>query len=119
MRIGRIFAGFLAVLAIAGCTDRADMVPLNQQAQAAGGNPRLYFTRGLPFGVSEFVMPSGEILPGKFEIDQNYTPTPGGGNFHVYGNGARTRLVCVGNMSEGHGTAECHSQDGALYRMTL
>ena len=97
------------------------MTPLNPQAQAAGGSPRLYFARGLPFGVAKIIMPDGEILPGEVKVDESYTATPNGpgGNFHAFGNGPKTRLVCVGTMKAGHGTADCHSQDGALYRMTL
>ena len=121
MRIGLVALGLLAVLAAAGCTDTADLVPVNQQAQAAGGSPKLYFARGLPFGVAKIVMPDGENLPGEFRVDESYTVTAdgAGGNFHAFGNGPRTRLVCLGTMSAGHGSAECHSQDGAVYRMTL
>ncbi len=114
MRAVRIVAGFLAAMAIAGCTETADMVPANPQAQAAGGNPRLYFSRGLPFGVAKIVMPDGETLPGEFRVDES-----AGENFHAFGNGPRTRLVCVGTMAAGHGSADCRSQNGAVYRLTL
>ena len=121
MRTRLILIGLTAALALAGCTDTAELVPVNQQAQAAGGSPRLYFARGLPFGVAKIVMPDGENLPGEFHVDETYTATPDGpgGNFHAFGNGPRTRLVCLGTMSAGHGTADCRSQDGALYRLTL
>jgi hypothetical protein len=116
-----IAAGCLAVLALAGCTDIAPMAPLNDQARAAGGEPKLYYARALPFGVARIVMPDGENLPGEFRIDETLsnTPTGPGGNFHAMGRGQRTRMDCLGTMIAGHGTAECHDQNGALYRMTL
>jgi hypothetical protein len=115
MRIGLIVAGFSAALAIAGCTiDTVPMAPLNQQAQTAGGSPLLHFTRGMPFGEAYIVMPDGEILPGEFRVDE-----AAGQNFHAFGNGPRTRLVCLGTVSSGHGSADCRSQNGAVYRLTL
>ncbi len=114
MRAGRIVAGFLAAIAIAGCTDVVPMTPANPQAQAAGGNPQLYYSNGLPFGVAKIVMPDGEVLPGEFRIEET-----GGDNFHAFGNGPRTRLTCAGSMVAGHGQAECRSQNGAVYRLTL
>lgn len=122
MRAGLIVAGFSAALAIAGCTtDTVDMVPVNQQAQAAGGTPRLNYTRGVPFGVTLIVMPDGEKLAGEFHVDETFTTTPDGKhvNFFAFGNGPRTRLVCRGAMSAGHGSAECSSQTGAVYHVAL
>jgi hypothetical protein len=119
MRAGLIIAGFSAALAIAGCTiDTVPMEPVNQQAQAAGGSPRLHFTRGMPWGVALINMPDGEVLPGEFRVDET-SISSAGGNFHAFGNGPRTRLVCLGTISAGHGSAECRSQNGAVYRMTL
>ncbi len=119
MRLRWLLAPILA-LGAAGCTDTADLVPVNPQAQAVG-SPRLHFIRGIPGAPMKVTMPDGETLPGSFSIDESpAAAAPGGpGNFAASARGPRTQLACHGNLVAGHGTADCQDQNGATYKLQI
>ena len=118
MRAGRVIALLLAVAAT-GCTDYADLVPLNGPAQAAGGAPVFRFARGFGGGFMNIRMPDGESLPGRFSISEVAGGPDGGGNFTATASGPRTAMSCRGNMAAGHGPIDCTANNGAVYRMML
>ena len=119
MRVGRI-AAVAVILAVAGCADTASLVPQNPQAQAVG-TPQLTFFRGFGGAPSKITMPDGEVLPGEVVVSETTTlaiPGPPG-NLTIMGRGPRTSLDCHGSMIAGHGSAECHDQNGAAYKIVL
>ena len=121
-----------ALLAVTGCTDTADLFPMNEQAQQAGV-PHVEFRRGLPHGPIKVTMPDGEVLTGSFQVAQQGAfvtafgqggsatafASSGGGNFYAAASGPRTTLVCRGNVSFGHGGGECRTQAGAVYQIQV
>ena len=119
MRVGWIFVAAL-ILAAAGCADTATLVPENPQAQAVG-TPHLTFFRGFGGAPSKITMPDGEVLPGEVVVSETATSAvPGApGNLTIMGRGPRTSLDCRGSMVAGHGSAECHDQNGAAYKIVL
>lgn len=131
MRLTRTLA--IAIVAFAGgCTDTADMFPMNEQAQAMG-TPHVEFRRGLPHGPVTVTMPTGEVLTGSFQVaigggtvtafgaggSATAVGVSAGGNFFAAASGPKTSLVCRGNVSFGHGGGECRTQNGALYQIQL
>ncbi len=119
MRAGWIIAA-IATLGVAAC-DTVPMTPANQQAEAIG-SPVLHFARGLPAGFLKVTMPDGENLAGRFNVDENgatLVSHGGAGNFSATARGPRTSMVCHGDMLAGHGTAQCQTQNGAVFRMPL
>ena len=104
----------LSLCGLAGCVDVAPLVPGNAQAQAAGPG-RMNFARGIPGGPMRITLANGEVLPGTFSISEATAQ----GNFTATAHDARVQLTCRGNMSSGHGTAECQGTDGAVYQLQL
>ena len=119
-------------LALLGCTDTADLFPMNPAAQAIGV-PHVEFRRGLPHGPIKVTMPDGEVLTGSFQVAQQGAivsafgtggsatafASSGGGNFYAAASGPKTTMTCRGNVSFGHGGGECRTQDGAAYQVQL
>ena len=131
----------LVLAALAGCAREADMVPLNDAANAAGV-PKLNATLyGTGYGPATITMPDGEILSGHYRLaiggasSVGYATASGSGGtefvsssasvipmqspFTLQATGNRgTSIVCQGSAGGlGHGEGVCMTNHGARYQM--
>ena len=131
----------LGLILLAACARQADMVPLNDAANAAGV-PKLNATLyGTGFGPTTVTMPDGEVLSGHYRlaiggvssvgfatasgprgtaiVGGSSSVTPMQNPFTLQAAGVRgTTMICQGSAGGlGHGDAICETNHGARYQM--
>lgn len=136
-----LFAGALLLATLAGCGRQADMVPMNDAANAAGTPTLSMELYGVGYGPATFTMPGGEVLNGHYHLaiggsvstgfatvsgrrgtafaSDSSISTPMQNPFMLQAAGARgTSITCEGSAGGlGHGSAVCMTNHGAQYQM--
>lgn len=119
-------------LALAACNSQARVYPLDPSAMQAGA-PKIEFTRmGLSHGPVTVTMPSGEILTGEYQVEENAALGFGfagaaSASAIAFGSGRpvvlsavgpHTVINCTGSADiGGHGFGECQTSQGNKYRV--
>ena len=131
----------VGLLVLAGCARNADMVPLNDAANATGV-PRIDIALyGTGYGPATVTMPDGEVLNGHYHLAIGGAFATGFGTasgvrgaavvsgsssvipmqnpFMLQATGNRgTTMTCQGSAGGmGHGEATCDTNRGAQYQM--
>ena len=121
-----------SLIGLAGCTDTADVFPLNDAAKQMG-KPRVEFIRtAVGRGPITITMPEGEVLTGTWRVafggaigmgsSGGKSATAiiiGDGNVQFVASGPKTDVLCRGTSSPfGHGTGECQTYEGALWAVS-
>jgi len=120
------------VLLVAGCSDTADVFPLNDQARSIG-HPSVSFVRtGVGREPITITMPDGEVLTGEWRVafgggmamgfSGSHSATAvaiGDGALQFVARGPKTEVLCRGTSSAfGHGNGECQTYDGAIWAIS-
>jgi hypothetical protein len=122
----------LALIAVAACTDTADVFPLNAAAQHLGPVRVAFVRPGVGRGPVTITMADGEELKGEYRVafssasamafsgtrsSSALVISDGPVQFVV--TGPKTQMLCRGTSSTmGHGNGECQTYDGALWAMS-
>ena|ERR1700704_5517104 len=131
-------------LGLAGCTDTADVFPMNAVAQQRGPVHASFVRQGIGRGPVTITMADGEILTGEYRVAFSSAIGSQFGNASVsngYGtafgswsgssivigdgpvqfvaSGPRTQLLCRGTSSTmGNGNGQCQTFDGAVWAIS-
>ena len=123
----------LAFLAgLCGCTDSADIFPLNAAAQRLGPVKGSFVRTGAGRGPVTITMASGEVLRGEYRvafgsaIGTAFSGTRSAsaivisdGPVQFVMTGPRTQMLCRGTSSTmGHGNGQCQTFDGAMWAIS-
>jgi hypothetical protein len=119
-------------LLIGGCTDTADMFPLNATAQHLGPVKASFVRTGIGRGPITITMADGEDLKGEYRVafansvGMAFSGTRSSsallisdGPVQFVATGPKTQMLCRGTSSTmGHGNGECQTYDGALWAIS-
>ena len=124
----------LAMLAavLSGCTDTADVFPLNPAAQHLGPVKASFVRTGTGRGPITITMANGEVLKGEYRVAFSSSVGMafsgahgssalliGDGPVQFVATGPKTQMLCRGTSSTmGHGNGECQTYDGALWAIS-
>ena len=122
----------VALLSLTGCTDTADVFPLNAAAKDLGPVKASFVRTGLGHGPVTVTMADGENLTGEYRVafgssvgmafagKQSASAlviTDGPVQFVL--TGPRTQMLCRGaSGTMGHGNGQCQTDDGALWAIS-
>ena len=122
----------VALLSLTGCTDTADVFPLNTAAKDLGPVKASFVRTGLGHGPATVTMADGEILTGEYRVAFGSSVgmafagkqwasalviTDGPVQFVL--TGPRTQMLCRGTSDTiGHGNGQCQTYDGALWAIS-
>lgn len=127
---------FLLLLALAavlvGCTDTADVFPLNAAAHNLGPVKASFVRTGVGRGPVIFTMADGEELKGEYRVAFGssvgvaFSGTRSSsallisdGPVQFVATGPKTQMLCRGTSSTmGHGNGECQTYDGAVWAIS-
>jgi hypothetical protein len=127
-----VSAGLLMAVCLSGCTDTADVFPMNDAAHRLG-EPYVTFARtGIGRGPVTITMADGEVLKGEYRVANSssvgfasvgrFTSTAvviGDGPVQFVASGPRTEMLCRGTSSAmGHGNGECQTYEGAVWAVS-
>jgi hypothetical protein len=133
MRIATPVAVVLAALtALAGCTDTADVFPMNAAAQRLGPVKATFIRTGTGRGPVTITMADGEVLTGEYRVafDSSVGMAFAGprsssaivindGPMQFVATGPRTQMLCRGTSAPtGHGNGQCQTFDGAVWAIS-
>jgi hypothetical protein len=119
-------------LLISGCTDTADMFPLNAPAQHLGPVKASFVRTGIGRGPITITMADGEDLKGEYRVafassaGMAFSGTRSSsallisdGPVQFVATGPKTQMLCRGTSSTmGHGNGECQTYDGAMWAIS-
>jgi hypothetical protein len=115
-----------------GCTDTADVFPMNTAAQQLGPVQASFVRTGAGRGPITIKMADGEVLTGEYRVAFNGAVGTvfsgqksasaiviGDGPVQFVARGPRTQMLCRGNSSTmGHGNGECQTFEGAVWAIS-
>lgn len=121
-----------AAMMLAGCTDTADVFPLNLEAQQLGPLKATFVRTGVGRGPVTVTMGDGEVLTGEYRVAFGSAEGFGFSGTHYASalvitdgpvqfvlNGPKTQLLCRGTSTTmGHGSGQCQTFDGALWAIS-
>ena len=124
----RVVVIFLLLLSLTGCTDTADVFPLNAAAKGLGPVKISFVRTGMGEGPVTITMADGEVLKGEYRVAFSSAIAVGfaGGNVaegealgdgpvQFVASGPKTQILCRGfSTTMGHGNGRCRTYDGAL-----
>lgn len=120
------------LLLLAGCTDTADVFPMNDAAQHLGPVKASLMRTGTGRGPVTITMGDGEVLTGEYRVafgsatGAAFSGTQSAsaiiitdGPVQFVATGPKTQMLCRGNSSTmGHGNGQCQTYDGALWAIS-
>lgn len=124
---------FIALpLTLAGCTDTADVFPLNAAAKDLGPVEVSFVRTGLGRGPVTITMADGEALKDEYRVgfssvtaigfaDGSYATATayGDGPVQFVATGPKTQILCRGfSTPMGHGNGECRTYEGARWAVS-
>jgi hypothetical protein len=123
-----VLVAFLLPLLV-GCTDTADVFPLNAAAKAYGPLQASFERTGVGRGPVTITMGDGEVLHGTYRVafgsSQAFAFSGGqsasamlitDGPVQFVARGPKTEILCRGVSSTmGHGNGQCQTFEGALW----
>jgi hypothetical protein len=115
-----------------GCTDTADVLPINAAAKDLGPVAVSFVRTGVGRGPITFTMADGEVLKGEYRVafgssvGMAFSGTQSSsallisdGPVQFVMRGPKTQVLCRGTSSTmGHGNGQCQTYDGALWAMS-
>jgi hypothetical protein len=128
----RILLIVASAMMLAGCTDTADIFPLNREAQRLGPLKATFVRTGVGQGPVTVTMGDGEVLTGQYRVAfggaEGFAFSGAhsasaivitGGPVQFVITGPKTQLLCRGTSSTmGHGNGQCQTFDGALWAIS-
>jgi hypothetical protein len=121
-----------SLIALGGCTDTADVFPMNTAAQALG-SPKILFVRtGVGRGPVTITMADGEVLTGEYRVAfssavgtvfagaaSTSAIVIGDGPVQFVAKGPKTQVLCRGSSNTmGHGNGQCQTFEGAVWAIS-
>jgi hypothetical protein len=120
------------LVTLGGCTDTADMFPLNAAARQLGPVKASFVRTGIGRGPVTVAMADSEILTGEYRVafgssvGMAFSGTRSGsavlisdGPVQFVMTGPKTQMLCRGTSSTmGHGNGECQTYDGAIWAIS-
>jgi hypothetical protein len=121
-----------SLVALVGCTDSADVFPLNPAAQHLSPVKASFVRTGVGGGPVTITMADGEELKGEYRVAfastsvmafsgtrSNSALLIGDGPVQSVATGPKTQMLCRGTSSTmGHGNGECQTYEGALWAIS-
>lgn len=118
--------------ALCGCTDTADVFPLNDAAHRLGPVKAEFGRTGIGRGPVTIWMADGEVLHGEYRVafgtSQGFAFSGShaasalaisDGPMQFVARGPKTEMLCRGGSNTaGHGTGQCQTYDGALWAIS-
>jgi hypothetical protein len=122
----------VALLAVGGCTDTADVFPMNAAAKQLGPVKVSFVRTGTGRGPVTITMADGEVLTGEYRVafDSSVGMAFSGaqsasaiviadGPVQFVATGPRTQMLCRGQSTTmGHGNGQCQIYDGAVWAVS-
>lgn len=122
----------MTLVSAAGCTDTADVFPMNAAAQQLGPVQASFLRTGVGRGPVTISMADGEVLTGEYRVafgGSVGTVVAGpwsasaiviqDGPVQFVARGPRTQMLCRGNSTPmGHGNGQCQTFEGALWAIS-
>jgi hypothetical protein len=119
-------------MAVAGCSDSADVFPMNEPAKRLGPIKISFLRTGIGSGPVTITMADGEVLTGGYRVAFGGavgTAFAGGtsasaiiiqdGPVQFVAAGPKTQILCRGNSSPfGHGNGQCQTFEGAVWAVS-
>jgi hypothetical protein len=117
---------------LTGCTDTADVFPMNAAAQQLGPVQASFVRTGTGRGPVTFAMADGEVLAGEYRVAfgsavgtaysgawSGSVIVIGEGPVQFVARGPKTQILCRGTSTPmGHGNGECQTYDGAVWAIS-
>jgi hypothetical protein len=123
-----------ALMALSGCTDTADVFPMNAAAKQLGPVNLSFVRTGVGKGPVTITMADGEVLTGQYRVAfggsvgtafgssarsgawSGSALVISDGPVQFVARGSKTEMLCRGTSSTmGHGNGECQTFDGAAW----
>lgn len=125
-------SALVAALMTGGCSDTADIFPMNAAAKELGPVKVSFVRTGLGRGPITFTMADGEVLTGEYRVafgSSVGTAVSGthsasaivisDGPVQFVVAGPKTQMLCRGTSTPmGHGNGQCQTYDGAVWAMS-
>jgi hypothetical protein len=130
----------LTLVVLTGCTDTADVFPMNAAAQRLGPVQMSFVRTGTGRGPVTIKMVDGEVLAGEYRVafggsvGTAFGSSAGAGYSGAWSDsaivvrdgpvqfvakGPKTQMLCRGNSSPmGHGNGECQTYEGAVWAIS-
>jgi hypothetical protein len=122
----------VSLLAMVGCSDRAETFPMNDAAHRLGPIKASFVRTGVGRGPIAFTMADGEVLKGEYRVAFGASAGmafSGGhsasalvisdGPAQFVATGPKTQMLCRGTSSTmGHGNGECQTYKGAVWAIS-
>jgi hypothetical protein len=123
-------------MALSGCTDTADVFPMNAAAKQFGPVNLSFVRTGVGKGPVTITMADGEVLTGQYRVafGSSYGTAFGSsargawsgsalvisdGPVQFVARGSKTEMLCRGTSSTmGHGNGQCQTFDGAVWAIS-
>jgi hypothetical protein len=129
MRGLKILALFIV---LGGCTDTADVFPLNAAARQLGPVRTSFVRTGIGRGPVTVTMADGEVLTGEYRVafgssvgmafsgaNSASAIVISDGPVQFVMTGPRTQMLCRGTSTTmGHGNGQCQTYDGAVWTIS-
>jgi hypothetical protein len=121
-----------SLIALGGCTDTADVFPMNAAAKDLGPVKVTFVRTGTGRGPVSITMSDGEVLTGEYRVafgssvGMAFSGTSsasaiviGDGPVQFVATGPKTQMLCRGTSTPmGHGNGQCQTYDGAVWTMS-
>ena len=122
----------MSLMAMVGCTDTADVFPMNAAAQRLGAVKATFLRTGTGRGPVTITMADGEVLTGEYRVafgSSVGTALAGpwsssaivisDGPVQFVATGPKTQMLCRGSSAPmGHGNGQCQTFDGAVWAIS-
>jgi hypothetical protein len=122
----------LAVVLLPGCTDTADVFPMNAAAKELGPVKVSFVRTGIGRGPVTITMADGEVLTGEYRVAFSSsagtavagpwtasTIVIGDGPVQFVATGPKTQMLCRGQSTTmGHGSGRCQTYEGAVWAVS-
>jgi hypothetical protein len=122
----------VSLVALAACTDSADVFPLNAAAHQLGPVKASFVRTGVGRGPITMTMADGEELRGEYRVafssavgmafsgaQSSSALIISDGPVQFVATGPKTQMLCRGTSSTmGHGNGQCQTYEGALWAIS-
>jgi hypothetical protein len=122
----------IALTGLCGCTDTADVFPMNAAAHDLGRIKLSFVRTGIGRGPVTITMADGEVLTGEYRVAFSGSVgmafsggrsasaiVIGDGPVQFVATGPKTELLCRGTSTPmGHGNGQCQTYEGAVWNVS-
>jgi hypothetical protein len=128
----RTLLAAVLLLGLCGCTDSADVFPMNDAAHQIGRIKVSFVRTGVGRGPVTITMPDGEILTGQYRVAFGSSVgmafsggrsasalVIGDGPVQFVATGPKTEILCRGTSTPmGSGNGQCQTYEGAVWAVS-